>query len=239
MLCGFTAVLQASGFDCVAFDPFSVQQDGLAAPEVDVGWGQVAYALVVPKMAAPLDGICGGNCGAVPLSLAIIASVVNSPVFLVTSSSTWAGGDVRGGGAAVDFVRPDAVVRDGLLVPAVEAEDAVRFGSDTPALEVGERRAPGLSRPDMLRPALRAQLPGLTLGGAHGYFVLMASEPLKLATAVRGIRVSTPKGIPSAGLRESWGGAPAECFGAACASEAGFVNRLEQDRYSRPRLRRL
>ena len=39
MLCGLAAMLQASGFDCVAFDPFSFQQDCLAAPEVDVGWG--------------------------------------------------------------------------------------------------------------------------------------------------------------------------------------------------------
>jgi hypothetical protein len=37
MLCGMTAVLQASGFDGVAFDLFSFQQDGFTAPEVDVG----------------------------------------------------------------------------------------------------------------------------------------------------------------------------------------------------------
>ena len=39
ILFGLAAMLQASGFDCVAFDPFSFQQDCLAAPEVDVGWG--------------------------------------------------------------------------------------------------------------------------------------------------------------------------------------------------------
>ena len=50
MLCGLAAVLQASGFDGVAFDPFSFQQDGMTAPEVDVGRGQVADALVVPEM---------------------------------------------------------------------------------------------------------------------------------------------------------------------------------------------
>ena len=50
MLCGLAAMLHASGFDGVAFDPFSFQQDGLAAPEVDVGWGEVTYALVVPGM---------------------------------------------------------------------------------------------------------------------------------------------------------------------------------------------
>jgi hypothetical protein len=35
MLCGMAAVLQASGFDGVAFDPFSFQQDGSTAPEVN------------------------------------------------------------------------------------------------------------------------------------------------------------------------------------------------------------
>jgi hypothetical protein len=43
-------MLQASGFDVVAFDPFSFQQNDLAAPEVDVGRGQVADALVVLEM---------------------------------------------------------------------------------------------------------------------------------------------------------------------------------------------
>ena len=50
MSCGLAAVLQASGSDGVAFDPFSFQQDGLATPEVDVGRGQVADALVVTEM---------------------------------------------------------------------------------------------------------------------------------------------------------------------------------------------
>jgi len=50
MLCGLAAVLQASGFDGVAFDPFSFQQDSLAASEVDVGWSEVTYAPVVPEM---------------------------------------------------------------------------------------------------------------------------------------------------------------------------------------------
>ena len=29
---------QASRFDCLSFDPFSLFQDGLATPEVDIGW---------------------------------------------------------------------------------------------------------------------------------------------------------------------------------------------------------
>ena len=50
MLRGLAAVLQASGFDGVAFDPFSFQQDGLTTPEVDISRRQVADALVVPEM---------------------------------------------------------------------------------------------------------------------------------------------------------------------------------------------
>ena len=40
-------MLQASFLDCVAFDPFSFQQDCLTASEVHVGRRQVAQALVV------------------------------------------------------------------------------------------------------------------------------------------------------------------------------------------------
>jgi hypothetical protein len=37
MLCGLPLMLQAAFGDGLAFDPFSLQQDCLAAPEVDVG----------------------------------------------------------------------------------------------------------------------------------------------------------------------------------------------------------
>ena len=50
-------MLQASDFDDVAFDPFSFQQDGLAAPEVDVGRGEVTDALVVPEMTVVGDEV--------------------------------------------------------------------------------------------------------------------------------------------------------------------------------------
>ena len=50
MLRGLAVMLQASGFDGVAFDPFSFQQDGLAATGVDVGWDQVTFAFVMPEM---------------------------------------------------------------------------------------------------------------------------------------------------------------------------------------------
>ena len=38
---------QAPGFDSLSFDPFSLLQDGLTAPEVDVGRGEVLQALVI------------------------------------------------------------------------------------------------------------------------------------------------------------------------------------------------
>ena len=41
MLCGMAVVLQASGFDGVAFDPFSFRQDGLAAPQNVLHWRPV------------------------------------------------------------------------------------------------------------------------------------------------------------------------------------------------------
>ncbi len=42
-------------FDGLSFDPFSLQQDGLAAPEVDVGGREVAQALVVTAVIVMLD----------------------------------------------------------------------------------------------------------------------------------------------------------------------------------------
>ena len=34
---------QAPGFDGLLFDPFSLSQDGLAAPEVDISRGEVQF----------------------------------------------------------------------------------------------------------------------------------------------------------------------------------------------------
>ena len=47
MLSGLAAMLQASGFDGVALDYFSFQQDSLTASKVNVRWRQVADILVV------------------------------------------------------------------------------------------------------------------------------------------------------------------------------------------------
>ena len=48
-------VLQSSVFDGVAFDPFTLKQDGLAASEVDVGRCQVLQAFMVTPMIVVLD----------------------------------------------------------------------------------------------------------------------------------------------------------------------------------------
>ena len=46
---------QASRFEGLSFDPFSLLQDGLAAPEVDVGRGEVLQALVIAPVVVMLD----------------------------------------------------------------------------------------------------------------------------------------------------------------------------------------
>lgn len=47
MLIYFGLVVQAALSDGVSFDPFTFEQDGLAASEVDVGWGEIVEAFVV------------------------------------------------------------------------------------------------------------------------------------------------------------------------------------------------
>ena len=46
---------QAPRFDGLPFDPFSLLQDGLVAPEVDVGRREVLQALVVAPVVVMLD----------------------------------------------------------------------------------------------------------------------------------------------------------------------------------------
>ena len=46
---------QASRFDGLSFDPFSLFQNGLTAPEVDVGWCQGLQALVIAPMIVVID----------------------------------------------------------------------------------------------------------------------------------------------------------------------------------------
>jgi hypothetical protein len=55
MLCGLLVVKQPTGLDGFAFDPFSFQQDGLTASEVDVGWGKIVDALVIAPVVVVRD----------------------------------------------------------------------------------------------------------------------------------------------------------------------------------------
>ena len=48
-------MLQASLFDGLSLDPFSLQQDGLASAEVDVGRRKIVEALVVAAMIVVVD----------------------------------------------------------------------------------------------------------------------------------------------------------------------------------------
>src|SRR6266403_3440368 len=61
MLCGLATVYQASVLDGLSFDPFSFQQDGLAAPEVDVSRGEIGDGLVVSQVIVVGDK--GGDLG--------------------------------------------------------------------------------------------------------------------------------------------------------------------------------
>ena len=54
-LCDGFAVLQAPVFDGLSFEFFSFKQDGLAAPEVGVGWREIAQALVVATVIVVRD----------------------------------------------------------------------------------------------------------------------------------------------------------------------------------------
>ncbi len=52
---------QAPFVECLSFDPFSFQQDGLASSEVDIGGRDVAKALVVALVivaCSPKTGPC-------------------------------------------------------------------------------------------------------------------------------------------------------------------------------------
>ena len=55
MLGSGVAMLQAPVLDGLSFDPFPFQQDGVAAPEVDIGGREVVQALVVAPVVVVLD----------------------------------------------------------------------------------------------------------------------------------------------------------------------------------------
>jgi hypothetical protein len=50
ILCGFLLLRQAAIGDCLSFDPFSFDENGLAPAEVDVGGRQVADALMISQV---------------------------------------------------------------------------------------------------------------------------------------------------------------------------------------------
>ena len=55
MLCGLFVVKQPTVLDGLTFDPFPFQQNGLIAPEVDVGRGEIVDALVVAVVIVVVD----------------------------------------------------------------------------------------------------------------------------------------------------------------------------------------
>jgi hypothetical protein len=57
MVRGDTTVVQSSVLDCLSFDPFSFQENGLASSEVDVNRRQVGDALVVSQMVVVGDEV--------------------------------------------------------------------------------------------------------------------------------------------------------------------------------------
>ena len=58
MLRGLSTVQQAAIGDCLSFDPFSFDQNGLAPSEVDVGGRQIADALVIAQAIVVSDEGC-------------------------------------------------------------------------------------------------------------------------------------------------------------------------------------
>ncbi len=48
-------MLQAAILDCSSLDPFSIDQDFLATPEVDVSWFKIVQALMIAPMIVVLD----------------------------------------------------------------------------------------------------------------------------------------------------------------------------------------
>jgi hypothetical protein len=43
-------MLQAAILECVPFDPYSFQENGLTAPKIHVGWRQLTQAFVVASV---------------------------------------------------------------------------------------------------------------------------------------------------------------------------------------------
>ena len=48
-------MLQATIGDCLSFDPFAFEEDGLGSSEVDISGREIAEALVIASMVVVLD----------------------------------------------------------------------------------------------------------------------------------------------------------------------------------------
>ncbi len=122
-------MLQASLFDCLSFDPFSVQQDGLAPSEVDVCRSQIAQALVIAVV------VVVGDEG-LDLSLEVARQIVvlqQDPVLqrLVPSLDLALGLRVIGGAAnALDDISSAINKKDGRVVRYPVVEPRFEQGSD-------------------------------------------------------------------------------------------------------------
>jgi hypothetical protein len=80
-------VLQAPAFDGLSLDPFSLQQDGLAAPEVDVGRGEIVEALMVsPALSTIARMISRSFCTMAKSSL---CKATRANVRISTKASLW------------------------------------------------------------------------------------------------------------------------------------------------------
>ena len=77
---------QAAIGDCLSFDPFPFDQNGLAAPEVDVGGRQVADALVISSVIVVGDE--GGDLGFEIARQVIVLETESENVVKKTASRT-------------------------------------------------------------------------------------------------------------------------------------------------------
>jgi hypothetical protein len=61
MLCGFRTVQQAAVADCLSFDPFSSNQNGLLHPKLEVGGPQDVNTLMAASVAVVSLGLASGG----------------------------------------------------------------------------------------------------------------------------------------------------------------------------------
>ena len=57
MLSGNAAMMQASCFDGLVFDPFTFEEEGLAASKIKLGWGEIGDAFMAAQMIVVADEV--------------------------------------------------------------------------------------------------------------------------------------------------------------------------------------